>query len=436
MKLFDGNGNQVEVGGTESTAKTLYSAPNRIVTENAVLAKNAVNEYDGVNVVEYHFPAGSVFWLGETQSGVSTYWLYPNQIDFTVGDTPPSGNILERSYYGSIFLSGCRKYGGEYVTANETNYVFTALKDLYLYLPDTVVIVCEPTEDFISAYGGHGYGIGTTESGFLLWADGYTTNFTRQTTKDHIKVKQAEVKNAENFRAVKRTVNDGELHLFMAGDSIIAGISCGIENAYRTIVPSHFNAPNGYLAASGATTTTGYGMTWGDDTGYAGFSTKLDAIGVYQRNQYDLVIYAVGTNDWGNNVPLGTIDDSDDTTFYGALKMTYDKLMESFPNASFIVILPFKRENWNTQNEAGYYLEQYCQAIYEVLNLRKYRHFYALDLFDKWFLDWDNEVMRSHWFIDYVHPTANAHKCIAKCLSDRISEVIAIEGIKKIVPAE
>lgn len=440
MSLFDIHGNPIEgSGGAVTSASSIVSTPDRIVVKNAVLSTNAVSAHETVNIVEYVFPAGSVFWLGDTQSGVSTYWLYPNRIDFTVGTTPPSGNIVQRSYYGEIFLKGCAAYGGEYVHAVESEgYVFAALKDLYLYVPDTIVIVREPTEDFLSAYRGQGNYLATAESGFLLWGDGYTSDFTRQTTNDHLNVEQAEVENAERYRAVPRTVKDGELYTFISGDSIIEANSVGVANAYRCIVPGFFNSPNSYLAKGGACVTTGYGIAWDDaeGTGYAGYSAKLDALNDYRCSQYDLVVYAVGTNDWGNDAPLGTIDDTDDTTFYGALKMTYDKLMERFPNAAFIVMIPFKRENWNTQNDAGHYLLEYCRAIYEVLNLRKYRRFYILDLFDKWFLDWDNEAMRSHYFVDYVHPNKAAHICIARALAEKIAEVMAIEGIKKIVPAD
>lgn len=439
MVLYDRNGNIIETGsGNATTVNPLVSTPDRIVVENAALSANAVSAYDGVNIVEYVFPAGSVFWLGETQNGVSTYWLYQNRIDFAVGSAPPGGNIIQRSYYGNVFLNGCAAYGGEYVhAATSEGYVFTALKDLYLYVPDTVMIVRGPAEDFLAAYRGQGL-LSTAESGFLLWESGYTGNFIRQRTYDHLLVQQAAVEHAERYRAVPRTVKDGELHAFISGDSIIQADSVGVAHAYRTIVPGFFNSPSGYLAKSGACTTTGYGFAWddADGTGYAGYAAKLDALDDYRCAQYDLVVYAVGTNDWGNDAPLGTIDDTDDTTFYGALKMTYDKLMERFPNAAFIVVLPFKRENWNTQNEAGHYLLDYCQAISEVLNLRKYRRFYILDLFDKWYLNWDNEAMRSKFFVDYVHPNKAAHICIARALEEKIAEVMAIEGITKIVPAD
>lgn len=436
--LYDGNGNIIETTGESISAlNSLYSAPDRIVAANAILSANAISVHDTVSVVEYVFPAGSVFWLGDRQSGVSTYWLYSNQIDFAVGDTPPSGNIIARSYFGQVFLTGCAAYGGEYISAVESEgYVFTALKDLYLYVPDTVLIVREPTEDFLSIYRTAGNTL-ANGSGFFMWGDEYEgAPSGKLSYQDLLETSDAEIAHSERFRSIDRSVRDKELYLFMTGDSIVYGASNAGINCYRTIVPAHFNAPNSYLAVSGACTTTGYGMSWGENTGYSGYSAELDKLNGARCALYNLVVYAAGTNDWGNNAPLGTIADTDDTTFYGALRMTYDKLMERFPNAAFIVMIPFKRENWNTQNEAGHYLQEYCQAIYEVLNLRKYRHFYILDLFDKWFLDWDNETMRSHWFIDYVHPTKEAHICIARALEDKISEIMSIEGISKVAPTE
>ena len=49
----------------------------------------------------------------------------------------------------------------------------------------------------------------------------------------------------------------------------------------------------------------------------------------------DVIMVFGGTNDFGHgDVPLGTINDRDNTTFYGALHVLYRQLWEKYPTAT------------------------------------------------------------------------------------------------------
>lgn len=73
-------------------------------------------------------------------------------------------------------------------------------------------------------------------------------------------------------------------------------------------------------------------------------------------NDCDIVIVFGGTNDWnvGQNGTLGTIDSTDNTTFYGAMNVLCEGLLNKYPDKLIVFMLPFKhfKEPNRTRNEA------------------------------------------------------------------------------------
>ena len=62
----------------------------------------------------------------------------------------------------------------------------------------------------------------------------------------------------------------------------------------------------------------------------------------------DIVVVFGGTNDYGHGtVPIGTMDDRTDDTFYGALHTLYTMLLNKYPYAQLVVITPLHRFNEN-----------------------------------------------------------------------------------------
>ena len=55
-----------------------------------------------------------------------------------------------------------------------------------------------------------------------------------------------------------------------------------------------------------------------------------------------------------------------------------------------------------------------------------------LDLFDKWFLNYDDTDVRSKFFRDGVHITGDAHKCVAESMIDKIRQIISVCGLRQI----
>lgn len=57
-------------------------------------------------------------------------------------------------------------------------------------------------------------------------------------------------------------------------------------------------------------------------------------------NDADYILLNLGINDGGNSVPIGNIDDDDNTTFYGAWNIVLRHILTNYPNARVGIIIP------------------------------------------------------------------------------------------------
>ena len=71
-----------------------------------------------------------------------------------------------------------------------------------------------------------------------------------------------------------------------------------------------------------------------------------------------------GTNDFGTGATLGTFEDRDESTFYGALHETFSYLAENF-EFNYVFTMP-PRYNQTTKNGVGHYVYEYAEAIKRV----------------------------------------------------------------------
>lgn len=93
------------------------------------------------------------------------------------------------------------------------------------------------------------------------------------------------------------------------------------------------------------------------------------------NNDTDFIIVIGGTNDFGlgnvadgSGVPLGSLGDTTDTTFYGSVYYLIQKIRESYPNAELFFGTPMHRSNENnTVNNTT--LLQFVDAIREVCEM-------------------------------------------------------------------
>ena len=258
--------------------------------------------------------------------------------------------------------------------------------------------------------------------------------------------KTANAENERAYAAMSRDVpRDRTLNIHFIGDSITyAASNAGLQNAFRKYVPMNLRAETMALCQNGVSATTGSGsFDWNGkqktDTAYnaamSGYSGLAQKLAEYKTNlslaawadAVDIVVVELGTNDHWEQATLGNPTDlTEDTNFYGAVEKTLTLLEDTFPHAQILWMLPFKNQNWKTSTVK---LVDYLIAL-KIL-CQTHTRCWVLDLFDKWFLDYDDTDLRSKFFIDNVHITGNAHKCVAESMIDKIRQIISVCGLRQ-----
>jgi hypothetical protein len=91
------------------------------------------------------------------------------------------------------------------------------------------------------------------------------------------------------------------------------------------------------------------------------------------RDDLDIIIVAGGVNDMGLNVTLGNISDTTASTFYGALKVLCEGLLNKYPKSTIIFFTPAQVGKpinfYGEPNAQGYSVKDYRDAILEVCSL-------------------------------------------------------------------
>ena len=133
----------------------------------------------------------------------------------------------------------------------------------------------------------------------------------------------------------------------------------------------------------------------------------------------DIVVVWGGTNDFGHgDVPLGTIDDRDNTTFYGALHCLYRDLWEKYPTAQIVVMTPLHRVGeHDTLNEHGNPAIAPFKVIRDtIIEVAAYYSFPVLDLYAVSNLNPELPVIKETFMPDGLHPNDAGHERIASRL--------------------
>lgn len=134
----------------------------------------------------------------------------------------------------------------------------------------------------------------------------------------------------------------------------------------------------------------------------------------------DYVFISGGTNDYGTNVPVGTSNDTEDVSFYGALDLLCRGLKEKYKEASVIFIVPIKRRWEDKKNEVGAILDDYRNAIKKVAGERY--GFYIIDGKDFGF-DPDSEEGRKRHMLDGLHPNEEGHFLYAQKVIENFKDM-------------
>ena len=133
----------------------------------------------------------------------------------------------------------------------------------------------------------------------------------------------------------------------------------------------------------------------------------------------DIVVVWGGTNDFGHgDVPLGTIDDRDNTTFYGALHCLYRALWEKYPTATIVVMTPLHRVGeHDTLNEHGNPAIAPFKVIRDtIIEVAAYYSFPVVDLYAISNLNPELPIIKETFMPDGLHPNDAGHERIASRL--------------------
>jgi lysophospholipase L1-like esterase len=124
-----------------------------------------------------------------------------------------------------------------------------------------------------------------------------------------------------------------------------------------------------------------------------GIADKIKDLGLVPADIYTIFL---GTNDWWQGRPVGTIDhyknDSGSSTLFGAFRVIINQLRALNPDARIILITPLQRSDFvyikNGENKAwGSYRDKSGQSLAQFANaiiaLAKYEKLSVIDLYHK-----------------------------------------------------
>ena len=130
--------------------------------------------------------------------------------------------------------------------------------------------------------------------------------------------------------------------------------------------------------------------------------------------QTDLIFIALATNDFYENTPLGTIEDTEDVSFYGAINYCLDKLAVQCPDSKIILIAPIRGHGQTVVNKVGHKYVDYIEAIKAVGEKRQ------LLVMDMYTLTYD--TLLEGFLNDIVHPNKYGHQQMGEVLQKWLEE--------------
>ena len=192
----------------------------------------------------------------------------------------------------------------------------------------------------------------------------------------------------------------------------------------------------------------GFSQVTGMGVGGSCFSVTSDygtnnqpLINRYQNiPEADLIQIFMGTNDYGHGTPLGSIEDTTDVSFYGALNVILPALQQKYPNSRIVVCTPLHRYGRNASANVltydylphpvtGKTLADYVNAMKEVCERLSIP---VIDLFNISGINPTLEVVREMYMPDGLHPNTAGHKQIANIMKYHL-DLYAIDSEEVVV---
>ena len=135
-----------------------------------------------------------------------------------------------------------------------------------------------------------------------------------------------------------------------------------------------------------------------------------------------MIVVFGGTNDYCHgDAEFGTLGDKTPWTFYGALDMLYQGLIDRCPNAKIIVLTPLPRDDEHEYNRHNHVkiLVDYVVAIKEVAN--KY-NLSVFDLYNGFGIQTDEKDGVNKYLADGLHPNDMGYKKLFEIINQYIMD--------------
>lgn len=129
----------------------------------------------------------------------------------------------------------------------------------------------------------------------------------------------------------------------------------------------------------------------------------------------DLVVVFGGTNDFGHgDAPLGTMEDRNAYTFYGALHTLYTDLINKYPTSKIVVITPLHRTDENAKGIKTDFEASLIDYVEIIRQVAEYYSLPVLDLYKTSGLQPNISVIKEKYIPDGLHPNEEGHKILAE----------------------
>lgn len=125
----------------------------------------------------------------------------------------------------------------------------------------------------------------------------------------------------------------------------------------------------------------------------------------------EFIVVFGGTNDFGFNTPIGTIADTTDISFYGALKVLMEGLINKYVGKRIAFITPYHRTTEDTPNTEGHVLSDYVDVIKEMATIYG---LFVIDAYSNSGISTTITAFETAYVNDGIHLNEDGHELFAK----------------------
>ena len=194
------------------------------------------------------------------------------------------------------------------------------------------------------------------------------------------------------------------------GDSITYGIGLeNLTNQYWLHLKNNMNLSLCHnCGVSGSCVST---------QGTRGMERSPLALRVNAIPRADIFVIFMGTNDFGCDVPIGSMEDREDVSFMGAWNFVLDKLKERHPDTKIVLMTPLPRYS-KTVNALDLKLDDYVNAVKEIAAAHELP---LIDLYTMMADEFTEENCETY-MPDKLHPNEAGHELMAKRIQAWLEE--------------